>query len=498
MMADLILGIDVGTTAVKLVVIAADGTLMHGYSENYPIHRHGGALVEQDPDDWVHRMDAGIAGLVAKGLAPRICAIGVTSQVNTHVFLDASGRPLVPAIVWQDGRAEAEALALEARVSVEQKLAWFGAPIPIDASHPLSRMAWMRRHRPEVWAATRWVVLPKDLCLHHLTGEMHTDAVSNVGIANENGFVAEVLALVPGAAERLAPLCGPAEVAGVVKHGALKGVPVVTCTMDGWCSIFGAAGAQDGSGTHVSGTSEIMGIVSRNVTPTPGVVVFPELSGLRIHAGPTQSGGASLAWFCNWAGLTPERAGALVSDAPRRALTPLFLPHISGERAPLWNGNLRGAFLGLDASCDLADLARAVMEGVGFSARHALEALETSAGVRPDHLTCGGGGFRSAVWTQIKANIMGRPMVPLAVNEPGLLGACALAAFGADIFPSLATAQSALVTHLDPVLPDPDRRGLYDDLFGLYTEAVDVNAALHARLVASAAIYAGTGTGIML
>lgn len=488
MAADLVLGIDVGTTAVKLAVVGPDGALHHAFSRAYPIHRPADGRAEQDPADWTRLIDEGIAALVAAGLAPRIAAIGVTSQVNTHVFLDKAGRPLMPAIVWQDGRSAGVAADLAARVSVEDLMRWFGAPIPIDASHPLSRMEWLRRHDPALWDRTRWVVLPKDYCLFHLTGETVTDAVSNIGLCNAAGHVAEALALVPGAADRVAPVLPADAVAGRVRDGMpLAGVPVVVTTMDGWCAIFGGAGGQDGAGVHVSGTSEILGIVGSKVNPTPGVVVFPDLLGLRLHAGPTQAGGAALQWFCDWSGLSHQRVNEVVATTPRKATTPIFLPQLQGERAPLWEASLRGAFLGMDQSTGMADLARAVMEGVAFSARHVMEALEASAGVRPPALTCGGGGFRSPVWTQIKADVMGRPMVPLRVNEPGILGAAALAAKGAGLFPTLAAAHAAIVAKGDPVLPDPQRAAVYDDLFGIYTDAIAANAAIHARMVARAA-----------
>lgn len=488
MAADLVLGVDVGTTAVKLAVVGLDGALHHAFSRAYPIHRPADRRAEQDPADWTRLIDEGIAALVAAGLGPRIAAIGVTSQVNTHVFLDAAGRPLMPAIVWQDGRSAEAAADLAARVTVDDLLRWFGAPIPIDASHPLSRMEWLRRHDPAMWDRTRWVVLPKDYCLFHLTGEMVTDAVSNIGIANAAGHVAEALALVPGAAGRVAPVLPADAVAGRVRAGMpLAGVPVVVTTMDGWCAVFGGAGGQEGAGVHISGTSEILGIVGARVNPTPGVVVFPELLGLRLHAGPTQAGGAALQWFCDWSGRSLEQVNGMVSATPRKATTPIFLPQLEGERAPLWDASLRGAFLGMDQSTGMADLARAVMEGVAFSARHVMGALESSAGVRPAVLACGGGGFRSPVWTRIKADVMGRPMVPLRVNEPGILGAAALAATGAGLFASLAEAHGAIVAKAEPVLPDPRRVAEYDDLFGIYADAIAANAAIHGRMVARAA-----------
>lgn len=482
-----ILGIDVGTTSVKAAILGVDGSSHRVFGATYPTSRPQVSRVEQDPQAWLAQIDAALADFAAQGLIGGVRAIGLTSQVNTHVFLDADARPLMPAITWADTRAAAEAAELDARVTVAQKMAWWGAPMPIDASHALARMLWVARHRPEVWARTRWVVLPKDYCLHHLTGTIATDPLSNIGLTNRTGYIPEVLALVPGAAERMAPLVAPQAVMGQGRSGGpLAGLPVATGTMDGWCALYGAGGSAEGAGVHVSGTSEVLGIAATAVHPTPGVIVFDDLAGLRLHAGPTQAGGAALAWFCTWAGISPEAASDLVRAHPRAALTPLFLPHLQGERAPLWDPSLRGVFLGMDQDSGLPDLARSVMEGVALSARHVLGALESSSGHSPALLTCGGGGFRSDVWLQIKADVLGRPLARLSVNEPGLVGTAALAALGAGLAPDLRSAQQTLARFEPPVDPDPAKRALYDDLFGLYTRAITANASLNADLLALA------------
>lgn len=487
MAAETILGIDVGTTSVKAMVLGMDGRRQAGFAAFSPTSRPAVSRVEQDPRDWLARIDAALADFTAQGALAKVRAVGLTSQVNTHVFLDAAARPLMPAITWADTRAAAEAAELDASVSQAQKIAWWGAPMPIDASHALARMLWVCRHQPAIWERTRWVVLPKDYCLHHLTGTVATDPLSNIGLTDRAGYIAEVLALVPGAADRVAPLVPPQAAMGQGRAGGpLAGLPVVPATMDGWCALYGAGGSAEGAGVHVSGTSEVLGIAAAAVHPTPGVVVFQTLAGLRLHAGPTQAGGAALAWFCDWAGITPEDAGDLVRAAPRAPLTPLFLPQLQGERAPLWDPALRGVFLGMDQASGLPDLARAVMEGVALSARHVLGALEASSGHSPAVLTCGGGGFRSDIWMQIKADVLGRPMARLAVNEPGIIGAASLAALGAGLAPDLRAAQAALARLEPPVAPSPARRALYDDLFGLYTRAIAANAPLNAELLALA------------
>jgi xylulokinase len=210
------------------------------------------------------------------------------------------------------------------------------------------------------------------------------------------------------------------------------------------------------------------------------VVVFPPVGGLRLHAGPTQSGGASQMWFCEMAGVSVRDLTAGLMATPRRVGTPLFLPHLAGERAPLWDATLRGAFVGLEAGMDRVDLGRAVLEGVALSGRHVLEALQASSGVNGGVLKCGGGGFLSEPWGQIRADVVGRPLQRLAVNEPVVLGAVAMAVVAAG--GTLAEAQAGLAVYDKVWQPDAARRGMYDDLYGLYLEAIAANAGIGRRL----------------
>lgn len=486
MAGDLILGVDVGTTSVKAGVLDECGAPHYHFAARYPTFRPAPGHVEQDPEAWVALVEEAIAGLAARGLAGRIAAIGLCSQVNTHVFLDRAGTPLMPAILWQDGRAAAEAAELDASLTPAQKIAWWGAPMPIDASHVLARMLWVSRHRPQIWERTHRVVLPKDYCVFRLTGVLASDPISNIGLVDgAMRPIGGVLALVPGAAERVAPLLALCETVGAVRAGSpLAGTPVINATMDGWTALIGAGGARQGAGVYVSGTSEILGLTSARLNPTAGVIVFPKALGLQVHAGPTQAGGAAKSWFGAVCGLGPEAMAALVAAAPRARDTPLFLPHLQGERAPLWNADLRGVFLGLSQASTLADMARAVYEGVAFSARLVLEALEASAGGRMAELSCGGGGFGAEVWNQIRADVLGVPLHRLAFNEPGILGAVALAALGQGLYPDLDSASRALVRRDRRYDPDPARRALYDDLFALYQDTITATAPLSARLLA--------------
>lgn len=478
----LILGIDVGTTSVKAGLIDQTGRIVARFAESYPTLRHGGDVVEQDPADWVRLIEKAIASFAGY----KVSAIGLTSQVNTHVFVGADDAPLLPAITWQDGRAGAEAALLDARVTDAQKQAWWGAPMPIDASHACARMAWVARHRPDIWERTRWVMLPKDYCLLKLTGAAATDPISNIGLVdNDLRYIPQVLALVAGAADRMAPLVPICETVGTVRQGAFAGVPVVCGAMDAWAGLVGTGGAREGTTVYLSGTSEILGISSRQVVPTPGAIVFPQCAGIRLHAAPTQSGGDAKMWFADASGQTPDTMTELVGAAPRSAATPLFLPQLQGERAPLWDADLRAAFLGVSRQTGRAEFARAVYEGVAMSARMALETLQASANVRGNSIACGGGGFQSDPWNQIRADILGVPLHVLAAKEPGILGAATMAAISTGDFTNFEEAYDALAVFDRRFIPNAAMQGQYNDLFGLYQEAIALNADLGKRIARS-------------
>ncbi|EYD75045.1 Xylulose kinase [Rubellimicrobium mesophilum DSM 19309] len=469
------LGIDIGTTSVKAAVFDLRGRTHHAFAARVPTLRTEGDVVEQDPADWIEGIRAAIGSIGAAGLLPGIGAVGVTSQVNTHVFVDGSGRPLAPAIVWQDGRAASEAREIDARIVAEDRLRWWGAPMGIDASHALARMAWMARHRPGVWERTGAVLLPKDFVVRTLAGARVSDPMSNIGLVGPDlAYVEDLLLLLPGAAERLPRLVpAPSEAGRMSLAPGGPSVPVAVGIMDAWAGFLGVGLRAEGDAAYLSGTSEVLAAASEAATGEPGILVFPRLDELRVHAGPTQSGGASVDWFCGAFGTTPEAMAAEVEAAGPDLRAPLFLPHLAGERAPLWDPSARGAFLGLEAGMGRAALARAVLEGVSLSARLLAEALDRSTGRRIEAFLCGGGGFRSDTWNQIRADATGRVLRRAAVPDTGTLGAAALGAVAAGLQPDLPTALADLVTHDRTYEPDPRRAARYDDLFGLYRPAYE-------------------------
>lgn len=476
-----LIGIDIGTTAVKAVMTDLSGRRLADHATPYPTSRPAVGWVEQDPGVWLRLVQDALGRFA--GVPAQVEGIGITSQVNTHVFCDAAFAPLAPAIVWQDGRAVVEGAALDARISAEAKVAALGAPIPIDASHALSRMAWMAGHRPDVWARTVRVMAPKDWVLARLTGVAGADPIASVGLVGPDmDYAQAVLGLMPGAEGHLPRLTDPLAGAGFMTEGPFRGVPVVRGTMDAWAAMFGVGVARDGQAMNLSGTSEVLGLISPIRNPVPGVITFPAWRGITLHAGPTQAGGASLDWLGRIMGRGTADLAALAREGVIRPDSPLFLPHLQGERAPLWDTAARGTFAGLSGATGPAEMVLSVMEGVAFSARLAMEALEQAGGIRAPVIRAGGGGTASDDWCRIRANVFGRPLLRMAAQDAGAVGALVMAGAGLGLMPDLAEAAERLVPEDRQFDPDPAATALADQRFAIWRALYDQVRPIHARL----------------
>lgn len=479
-----LIGLDIGTSSVKALMIAADGSRLAAYGAPYPTRRPAPGRAEQDPADWMTHLRNALAQFAQHPQAAAVSGIGVTSQVNTHVFCDAAATPLCPAITWQDTRAHAEACALDARLDADTKIAALGAPMPIDASHALARMAWMAASMPQLWARTAHVLAPKDYAIAQLTGGavVSADPIASVGLVGPDlRYAGAVLDLVPRAADCLPGLVDPIDQVGVMAASQpFAGVPVVCGTMDAWAAMFGVGVADEGTAMNLCGTSDVIGLVSALHVPTPGVIAFPRWRDITLHAAPTQAGGAALRWLAELLGDRPEALAR--APASIGAHSPLFLPHLDGERAPLWDPQTRGTFAGLSVRHGRRELVAAVMEGVAFSARLALEAAEASGATRAATIRIGGGGAQSQAWCQMRANVFGRETQRMRGSEPGALGAAVIAGVGVGLMPDLSSAVRRLVPVAERFTPDPAATDLADtryDLYrALYTAARPINAAL--------------------
>ncbi|MER7083090.1 xylulokinase [Saccharopolyspora kobensis] len=473
----MMLGIDVGTTAVKVAAFELDGTLVAAHTEAYPIHRPQPGWAEQDPMDWWRGCAAGIRAVLAGLEANAVRSIGVVSQVNTHVFTDDQLRPLAPAIIWQDQRCAGVARELDDRLTAADKKRIWGGPIVLDASFVGSRAEWFARTEPELWARTRWVLSPKDFVIAKLTGRIATDQLSAVRVAGPTGYLREAVELVDGLLGKLPEIAAPELVLGPATE---LGAEVVVGTMDAYSAVFGTRTTEPGRGMVSCGTSLVVAGASAESVPVPEVVSFPPKDGLFVHAGPTQAAGDALRWWCGVSGLDVEEVLAS-AEAGRPGV--IFTPHLMGERAPLWDSEVRGSFFGLDSATTRADLSRAVLQGVAMSARHVLGPVERACGFPLPSLAFSGGGARSDLWTQIHADVLQRPVERLRVHDSAVLGAALLGAVGTGTYPDIATAAAATVA-VDRVFTPAADADRLNPLFEAYRESHEALRGIHAHLTA--------------
>ena len=474
---DLFLGLDIGTTAIKAALFDHEGRSTAYARHPYATARPAPGFVEQDPADWVRGTVAVMDAVLAEGRADRVAAVGICGQANTEVYVDGAGKALAPGMTWQDSRAAGEAAELDATVTAAERETWWGLPMPIGASHILARLRWMTANRPDVVARARRILTPKDYCLMAMGGIDATDPISNFCIVGKDlAYIGPLLDRVEGSAERLAPLQFLTHIVGEIALGSsAERAPVVAGTMDAWCGLIGAGVHKSGQGVYISGTSEILAVAGARIGAR-GIVTFPEAAGLTVHAGPTQSGGDALRWWGRVTGRDVLEVLTLAGAADRSGDPIVFLPHLDGERAPVWDPTLRGAFLGIDGRAGGPELALAVLEGVALSARMLLSSLEEAGGGVVPRMFHAGRGAQSDLWAQVRADCLGRPLDRVTCVDVGCLGAAMMAAVGIGAFPSMAKAVVAMAKVERTFEPDAKAKPRYDAMYATYVRAMEALA----------------------
>lgn len=257
------------------------------------------------------------------------------------------------------------------------------------------------------------------------------------------------------------------------------GTPVVAGCIDAWCNILGSGAVSPGISSDVSGSSEVITVFSNRGEGTTLLNVIPSFDGYLIN-GPTQSGGDSLKWFKdNFAppgGLqAPEAYGyswfdQLANSTIAGAEGLIFLPYLQGERAPIWDSNARGIFIGITKKHGYKEFVRSILEGVAFSIRHVLETAEMVGKLKVQEIRVSGGGAKSAVWNQIKADITGKVVrVPKVLNN-ACLGVALIAGVGIGCYPSYAVAAQSAVQISKEFKPHLENQQRYQDLYKIYRQ----------------------------
>jgi xylulokinase len=481
---DLLIGLDIGTSAVKAVLFNLQGQALATHREPLVVFTPERGWAEQDPQDWWQGAQAALKAILTDADAGSVAAVGLCGQCPSHVLVDDGDQALGRAIIWRDRRARAEAEWIGTHISAEQAELWTGSPLLVDVTLPPARLRWLQTHRAEDWDRTRAVIQPKDYVGLQLTGKLATDinsafclAEAETGSYHPDYFKALDLPM-----EKLPPTIPPTGVLGEINRyaaaltGLVEGTPVVAGTIDAWCDTLGGGGSIPGTAIDVAGTSEIISLATDRRFHGQGVFLAELGTEVRFLCGPTQVGGESLRWlaeafYAEASGVANfERLEADAAAIPPGSEGLIFMPYLDGERAPIWDPTARGSLIGLTLSHDRRHMARAVYEGVAFAVRHVLETCEEITEASAERVIACGGGSRSRFWNQVKADVLQRPVVPTVVQESACLGAAILAAVGVGKHESLSTASRHMVRLGEAVRPNPETETCYKMNYAAYRE----------------------------
>ncbi|MES3084602.1 xylulokinase [Sphingomonas faeni] len=434
------LGIDIGTSGVKAVVLDQHGSVVGQGTAALTVQRPHPLWSEQDPDAWWKATIAAVQA-IDPSVRRSVRGVGLAGQMHGATLLDADDKPLRPAILWNDGRCFVECEALERAVpnlrTISGNIAMPGFTAP--------KLLWVREHEPEVFAKIATVLLPKDYVRLLMTGDKASDLSDSAGTlwldVGGRCWSDEILAACGLTQVQMPALYEGTEITGTLttEVAELWGMPQVPVAAGGSDNAAGAVGVgvvKDGDALLSLGTSGVIFVATNDFRPNPARAVHAF-----CHALPgmwhQMSVHLSAASCIDWVARITGAAGAADLFARAEAAGPasgaeIFLPYLSGERTPHNDPEVRGAFLRLDNDTDAGRLSQAVLEGVAFALADGLDVLR-EAGTTVERLAVIGGGARSRYWGQVIAAAMEVELVYLQGGEVGpALGAARLAQLGVD------------------------------------------------------------------
>ena len=489
-MSELLLGLDIGTSGVKVGVVDAAGRLLgFGRAAHENDSPHPG-WVQCDTERWWQGVLSSLADACDRaGVAPSdIGAVGVSVLFPCIVPLDENGRGLVPAILYSDRRSFAEVSEIEAAIPRSQYQATIGNML-VPGTCAATSLLWLRSHERPAWARARAFGFASTAITARLTGEFAADptmvALSGlVDITNPWRWNEPLCEQLGVDARRLPRVAGAAEVIGTVTRAAAAatglrvGTPVVCGCGDVPASALGVGAVGPSTVVYVAGSSDCVAVPTTAPTADRRWVNSAYIPrDLWMPIGTTTSSGVSIEWFLREflggvGGDGLRQMTELAERSPLGCQRLLFLPYLQGERTPLWDPLARGSFFGLSATTTRSDLARAVLEGTAFALRQVIESLEEIVGSPVDEIRAVGGGTKNPLWNQIKADVLRKRLAVLKFQETSALGAALLAGMGSGVYPSFedAAAVARSSNQAQAVEPDPARAEAYDELYRSFVQ----------------------------
>ncbi len=487
-----LLGIDLGTSGTKTVLFSVDGEAKASAMVEYPLYQPQNGWAEQAPEDWWNAAVQTTRSVLSQsGIdASDIAGIGISGQMHGLVMLDDKGEVLRRSIIWCDGRTGEECREITQAVG-EKRLIEITAN-PALTGFTASKILWVKKHEPELYARCAHILLPKDYIRYMLTGEFATEVSDASGMqlldVPKRAWSDEVLGALGIDKALLGKMYESCEVTGAVTEqaasltGLSAGTPVVGGAGDNAAAAIGTGVVRTGKAFTTIGTSGVIFAHADKVTIDPAGRVHTFCSavpGAWTVMSCTLAAGLSLQWFRNnFCADEMSVASRMEVDpyylmdletekAPIGANRLIYLPYLMGERSPLLDQNARGAFVGLSAMHTKRDMLRAIMEGVMYSQRQCLDVLRGMGVLSSEMLACGGGGT-SKVWRQMMADIYSLPVATVQNREGPALGAAILAGVGAGVYKSVPEACDQIIRtnpSQQPIAQNSDR---YEQFYALY------------------------------
>jgi xylulokinase len=481
-----VIGADVGSQSVKALLMDADGATVAAATAPCSMSHPAAGWAEQEPDEWKHALAAAVRTVRRQAGVARddVDILSLACQVDGLVALDAELEALRPAIIWLDRRAAAQSDQLCSAAGEEELVTRTG--LNPDSSHTAPKAMWLRDVEPEVYERTRWLAP----VVGHLNGWLTGDVVQDHANASstllydlaERAWSPRLVEAAGLDADRLPPIRSACDVIGPLRAEAADELDlsttcrVVVGTGDDHAAALGAGALHPDVVVDITGTAEPVAVPSTTVVLDEQRLVETHAhaaDGLLLVENPGFVSGGSTQWLAALLGISQAELFSIAASADPGAGGVLFLPSLSGSTAPRWNDRMRGAFAGMAMGQGAAELARAVLEGCAYALRDIVDRFAT-LGLGGDELRVVGGGARSALWLQIKADVTGRPVRALDGDSATSAGAAMLGAVACGWFADLDEAAARCVRlAAAPVLPRAEVAGLYGESYAAYRRLFD-------------------------
>ncbi|MCF0134478.1 MAG: xylulokinase [Blautia sp.] len=487
-----LLGIDIGTSACKVAAFDKNGAVIASATEEYPVYYPQDGWVEQNPQEWWKGVCDAIKRLLQTGKlqAGEIAGIGIDGQSWSAIALDQEGNVLCNTPIWMDTRAQAVCDRLNKEIGDESIFAVAGNSL--QPSYTTAKIIWYKENLPDVYEKIDKILQSNSYIAYCLTGAITQDISQGYGIhgfdMKSGQWDADMCRKLGIPMQFLPEIVSCDTVVGTVtekaamESGLAAGTPVVAGGLDAACGTLGAGVIHPGETQEQGGQAGGMSICMDEYKADPRLILgYHVVPGQWLLQGGTTGGGGVMRWFerefAGYERLMQESTGesslnqlnVIAREVPAGCEGVVFLPYMSGERSPIWNPHAKGVFYGLDFSKTKGHMVRACMEGVAMSLRHNLEIAE-EAGAKVEVLRAMGGSANSLLWTQIKSDVTGKPIVVPSSDTATTLGAAILAGVGVGFYESYEEAVALTVKETRVHQPDDEMQAVYDKTYDTYRE----------------------------